>query len=97
MVFLGLYLWPMEVPRLGVEWELQLPGSTTATATPDLSHVCDLHHLSRQHQIPYPLMEARDRTHVLMDTSRVHNLLSHARNSLGLNSVFTQQQMENFY
>ena len=32
-VFLGLHLWHMEVPRLGVEWELQLPAYTTATAT----------------------------------------------------------------
>jgi len=27
----------MEVPRLGVELELQLPAYATATATPDLS------------------------------------------------------------
>ena len=32
----------MEVPRLGVESELQLLACTTATATQDLSHVCDL-------------------------------------------------------
>ena len=32
----------MEVPRLGTELELQLPAYTTATATPDPSHVCDL-------------------------------------------------------
>ena len=32
----------MEVPRLGVEWELQLPAYTTAAATPDPRHVCDL-------------------------------------------------------
>ena len=35
-VFLGPHLWHMEVPRLGVELELQLPAYTTATATPDL-------------------------------------------------------------
>ena len=35
---------PMEVSRLGVESELQL--SAYATATPDMSHVCDLHHSS---------------------------------------------------
>ena len=29
------HLQRMEVPRLGVEWELQLPACTTATATPD--------------------------------------------------------------
>ena len=33
----------MEVPRLGVKSELQLPAYTTATATRDPSHVCDLH------------------------------------------------------
>ena len=32
----------MEVPRPGVESELQPPAYTTATAMPDLSHVCDL-------------------------------------------------------
>ena len=36
-VFLGLYLQHMEVPRLGVESELQLPDCATATAVPDLS------------------------------------------------------------
>ena len=33
--FLGPYPWHMEVPGLGVESKLQLPASTTATATPD--------------------------------------------------------------
>ena len=33
----------MEVPRLGVTSELQGRAYTTATATPDPSHVCDLH------------------------------------------------------
>ena len=36
----------MEVLRLRVEWELRLPAYTTATATSDLSHVCDPHHSS---------------------------------------------------
>ena len=40
--FLGLHLWHVEVPELGVEWELQLPVYNTATAMPDLSHICDL-------------------------------------------------------
>ena len=52
--FLGLHPLHMEVPRSGVESELQLPASTTATATPDPSHVCDLHHSSRQRQILNP-------------------------------------------
>ena len=42
-----------------------------AIATPDLSHVCDLHHSTHQRQIPDPLNEARDQTHILMDTSRI--------------------------
>ena len=33
--FLGPHLWHMEVPRLGVDMELQLPAYTTATAMPD--------------------------------------------------------------
>ena len=43
-LFLGLHLWHMEVPRLGVKLELQLPAYGTATATPDASCICDLHH-----------------------------------------------------
>ena len=34
-VILGLRLWHMGVPKLGVELELQLPAYTRATATPD--------------------------------------------------------------
>ena len=37
LVFLGPYPWHMEVPRLGVKLELQLPAYTTATATWDPS------------------------------------------------------------
>ena len=53
--------------------EMQLPAYTTATATAmrDQSHVCDLWNSSRQRQIPNPQCEARDRTHILMDTSRI--------------------------
>ena len=69
--FLGLHSCLMEVPRLGVKSELQLPAYTTATATQDLSSICDLHHSSWQCQILNPLSEARDRTYVLMDTSQI--------------------------
>ena len=41
-VFLRPYLQHMEVPRLGVESELQLLAHTAATATRDLSRVCNL-------------------------------------------------------
>ena len=70
-VFLGPHLWHMEVPGLGVESELQLLAYTTATATPDLSPICNLHHSSRQHWILNPLSEGRNRTCTLMDTSQL--------------------------
>ena len=70
----------MEVPRLGVELELQLPAYTTATATRNLSHVCNLHHSSQQHQIPDPRSKARDRTHILMGTKLDSFLLHHNGN-----------------
>ena len=47
-------------------------GLATATATTwDLGLICNLHHSSWQHWIPNPQSEARDPTHVLMDTSRI--------------------------
>ena len=61
----------MEVPSLGVELELQLPAYTTATATWDLSCVCDLHHSSRHCWILNLLREARDQTCNLMGPSQV--------------------------
>ena len=61
----------MEVPRLGVQLELQLPAYARATARPDPSHVCDLLHSSRQHQILNPLHEARDQTCNLMVPSQI--------------------------
>ena len=54
----------MEVPRLGIESELHLLAYTTATAVWDPSCICDLQHSSWQLGTPYPLSEARDRTHV---------------------------------
>ena len=69
--FLGPCPWHREVPRLGVELELQLLAGTTATATPDLSHDCSLHHSSQQRWILNPLGGARDRTCNLMVPSRI--------------------------
>ena len=69
----GLHQRHMEVSGLGDESELQLPAY--ATARPDLSRICDLHHSSQQHWILNPLRKARDRTCIiLMDTSWVHYL-----------------------
>ena len=61
----------MELPRLGVSSEPQPPAYTTATATWDPSPICVLHHSSRQRQILNPLNEARDRSRILLDTSRI--------------------------
>ena len=63
----------MEVPRLVVKSELQLLAYATVTAMWDPSRVCDLHHSSWQRWIPNLLREARDRTHILMDITWVHN------------------------
>ena len=80
--FLHLHLQLMEVPKLGTESELHLRAYATATATPDLSHICDLHHNSQQHSILHPLRKARDPTCILTGTMRFLNPLSHNRNSL---------------
>ena len=75
--FFRATLWHVEIPRLEVKLELQLPACAAATVTQDPSHICDLHHSSQQHQILNPLSEARDGTLILMDTSQVLNSLSH--------------------
>ena len=63
--FLGPHLRRMEVPRLRVKLEPQLPAY--ATAMPDLSHICNLHCSSWQCQILNQVSEARGQTHILMD------------------------------
>ena len=79
--FFRAILWHMEVPRLGVESELQQPAYTTATAMRDPSCVYNLHHSSWQRWILNPLSGARDGTLVLTDASQILNSLSHNRNS----------------
>ena len=59
-VFLGPHPQHMEVPRLGVQLELQLLAHTTATAMWDPSRVCELHHSSQQCRILNPLSQAWD-------------------------------------
>ena len=77
--FLGPHSWHMEVPRLGVELELQLLASATATATQDLSYICNLRQSSWQCQIPDPLSKARDQTCILLDISWIHFCCTTAR------------------
>ena len=45
VLFLRPHLWHMEIPRLGVK--LELLTYATATATPDPSPICDLHHFAQ--------------------------------------------------
>ena len=68
-VFLGPHPRHMEVPRLGAELKLHLPADIKATTTPNLSHICDLHHSSWQGRILNPLSAAGDQTCVLVDAS----------------------------
>ena len=69
---LGPLPWHMEVPRLGVESALWPPTYTRATATRDLSCLCDPQYSSRQRRILNPLSKARDWTRNLMVPSRIH-------------------------
>ena len=59
----------------------------TATATPDPCPICELHHSSRQCQIPNPLSETRDWTHILMDASRVSAELQRQLQNLHFNKI----------
>ena len=71
----------MEVPRLGVECELQLQACITAAAVLDVSPVCDLHLSLWQRWILNPLNEARHQTCTLTGTSWVLKLLSRSGHS----------------
>ena len=67
--------------QLRVKSELQLLAYATAPAMWDRNPICNLHHGSQQGQILNLLSEAKNKTHSLLDTSWVCNLLSHNRNS----------------
>ena len=60
LLFLGLHSQLMDVPRLGVEWDLLLQAYTTAITIQDPSHLFDLHHSSPQCWIPDPLSKVRN-------------------------------------
>ena len=61
----------MDIPRLGVQSQQQQLAYSTATAMPDASCNCGLHHSPWQCRIRSPLNEARDWTCVLMGTSQI--------------------------
>ena len=83
----------MEVPRLGVQLELQLPACTTATAMWDLSCVCNLHHSSGQRQSS-PLSGVRDRTCNLMVPSCIH--FHYTMKGTLVNLFLTLKKLPNF-
>ena len=58
----------MEIPQPGAELELQVLAYATATATPDLSWICDLSSSLLQHWILNPVSKARDQTHMPTET-----------------------------
>ena len=81
LVFLGWHPRHIEIPRLGVEWELKLLAYATATAMPDPRQVCDLHYSSWQCWILNRVQGSKPRPHGYQ-TSRVHYPLSHNQNSI---------------
>ena len=86
LIFIYLFiLWPhvphMEVPRPGVESELQLLAYATAMATWYLSLICDLCCSLQQCQILSPLSKARDKTPSSWILCQILNPLSHNGNS----------------
>ena len=66
--FFFFFMEHIEVPKLAVKSELQLPVCTTATATGDPSLICNLCHGLQQCQILNPLSKARDQTLIFSDT-----------------------------
>ena len=75
------------------ELQLQMLAYVTATATPDPSHICNLHCSLGQCWILNPLQEARDGTYIFTDTSQVIiKLLNHngnVRSNLIFKLVYT--------
>ena len=80
IIWLHLHLRHMEVPRLGVASELQLPTCATATM-PDPRGIYDLHWSLWQCWVLKPLSKARDQTCILTVLCQALNLLSHSGNS----------------
>ena len=60
VALLGPHLQHMEVPRLRDKLELQLPAYAKATASQNLSRICELCHSLGKLWILNPLSEARD-------------------------------------
>ena len=74
--------WAYGSSQAGIELELQLLVYATAMATLDLSHIYHLCCSLWQCRILNSLREARDRTHILVETSQVLNLLNYNWNAI---------------
>ena len=83
--FLRLHLRHMEVPRLKVKSELQLPVYATVTAMWHLNHICNLHHSSWKQQILHPWQWPEIEPASLWTLCQVLKPLSHNRNSQNSN------------
>ena len=81
----------------GLNLSYSCPPTLQPQQTRDPSCICDLCCSSRRCRIFNPLSEARDRTHILMDTGRVCNLLSHNGNSCKLYFKNTSEIEINFF
>ena len=77
LCFLGPHPWHMGVLRLGSNRSCNCQLIPQAQQCRVLATSANLHCSSEQHQILNPLSKARDWTHILMDTSWVHNPVSH--------------------
>ena len=67
----------------------------TATAMRALSQAYDLHHSSQQCQILNLLSEARDQTHILMNTSQIRfrcTTMGTRNSALFLNKILTSKE-----
>ena len=79
--FFRPHLWHMKVPRLRSNQSCNCWPRPQSRPCQIQAKVCDLGHSSRQCQIFNLLGEAREQTHILMDTSWVLKPLSHDENS----------------
>ena len=82
------YLQHMEVKAKG---QIRAGLCHSHSSTRSKLHLCPVLQLAATLRCLNPLREIRDRTHILVDTSQVLNLLSHSGNSLTIIFVVSGQ------
>ena len=85
LIYLFIYLLFFLFRAIPVAYGSSQARDQTGAAAAGLCHshlscICSIHHSLWQCQILNPLSKARDRTHILMATSQVLNLLNHNGN-----------------